>query len=55
MTEAELIIASKTDPAGFRELYDRLAEGLLVYFYRRVQSGETVYALDVLGYFAAQG
>jgi RNA polymerase sigma-70 factor, ECF subfamily len=46
MTEAELIIASRADPAAFRELYDRLAEGLLVYFYRRVLDAEV--AADLL-------
>jgi hypothetical protein len=29
MTDAELILASRTDPAEFREIYDRWAERLL--------------------------
>jgi hypothetical protein len=36
VTDAELLVASKDDPAAFRELYDRWAERLLAYFYRRV-------------------
>ena len=40
MTDAELILASRTDPAAFRELYDRWAERLLAYFYRRVFDAE---------------
>ncbi|HEV2999215.1 MAG TPA: RNA polymerase sigma factor [Solirubrobacteraceae bacterium] len=36
MTDAELIVASRTDPRAFRELYDRWADRLLAYFYRRV-------------------
>jgi RNA polymerase sigma-70 factor (ECF subfamily) len=46
MTDAELIIASRTDPAAFRELYDRWAEKLLRYFYRRVLDAEV--AADLL-------
>ncbi len=46
MTDAELIVASRTDPAAFRELYDRWAERLLAYFYRRVFDAEV--AADLL-------
>jgi RNA polymerase sigma-70 factor (ECF subfamily) len=45
-TDAELIIASRRDPAAFRELYDRWAERLLAYFYRRVLDPEV--AADLL-------
>src|SRR3954452_23762300 len=34
-TDAELLIASRDDPRAFRELYNRWAERLLAYFYRR--------------------
>lgn len=46
MTDAELIIASRKDPHAFRELYDRWAERLLAYFYRRVLDAEV--AADLL-------
>jgi RNA polymerase sigma-70 factor (ECF subfamily) len=46
MTDAELILASRRDPARFRELYDRLADDLLAYFYRRVLDPEV--AADLL-------
>jgi RNA polymerase sigma factor (sigma-70 family) len=46
MTDAELILASRTDPAAFRELYDRWAERMLAYFYRRVFDAEV--AADLL-------
>ena len=46
MTDAELIVASRRDPAAFRELYDRWAERLLAYFYRRVFDAEV--AADLL-------
>lgn len=46
MTDAELILASQTDPTRFRELYDRLADDLLAYFYRRVLDAEV--AADLL-------
>jgi RNA polymerase sigma-70 factor, ECF subfamily len=46
MTDAELIVASRSDPAKFRELYDRLADGLLGYFYVRVLDAEV--AADLL-------
>jgi RNA polymerase sigma factor (sigma-70 family) len=39
-SDAELIVASQTDPHAFRELYDRWAETLLAYFYRRVRDAE---------------
>jgi RNA polymerase sigma-70 factor, ECF subfamily len=39
-TDAELIVASRRDPAAFRELYDRWADRLLAYFYRRVLDAE---------------
>jgi RNA polymerase sigma factor (sigma-70 family) len=45
-TDAELILASRSDPAAFRELYDRWAERLLAYFYRRVFDAEV--AADLL-------
>ena len=46
MTDAELLVASCHDPAAFRELYDRWAERLLAYFYRRVFDPEV--AADLL-------
>jgi RNA polymerase sigma-70 factor (ECF subfamily) len=46
MTDAELIVASRRDPTRFRELYDRRAEDLLAYFYRRVLDAEV--AADLL-------
>jgi RNA polymerase sigma-70 factor (ECF subfamily) len=46
VTDAELIIASRDDPQAFRELYDRWAERLLAYFYRRVLDAEV--AADLL-------
>ena len=46
MTDAELIVASRRDPAAFRELYDRWADKLLAYFYRRVLDPEV--AADLL-------
>jgi RNA polymerase sigma-70 factor, ECF subfamily len=45
-SDAELILASSEDPAAFRELYDRWAERLLVYFSRRVLDAEV--AADLL-------
>jgi RNA polymerase sigma-70 factor, ECF subfamily len=44
--DAELIVASRRDPAAFRELYDRWADRLLAYFYRRVLDAEV--AADLL-------
>jgi RNA polymerase sigma-70 factor, ECF subfamily len=46
MTDAELIIASRRDPRAFRALYERWAEPLLPYFYRRVLDAEV--AADLL-------
>lgn len=46
MTDAELIVASRHDPAAFRELYDRWADRLLAYLYRRVFDAEV--AADLL-------
>jgi len=46
VTDAELLVASRHDPAAFRELYDRWAERLLAYFYRRVFDPEV--AADLL-------
>jgi RNA polymerase sigma-70 factor (ECF subfamily) len=46
MTDAELIVASRNDPGAFRELYDRWAERLLAYFYRRTLDAEV--AADLL-------
>lgn len=45
-SDAELIVASRGEPQAFRELYDRWAENLLGYFYRRVHSAEV--AADLL-------
>ena len=45
-SDAELIVASQDDPRAFRELYDRWAETLLGYFYRRVSDAEV--AADLL-------
>src|SRR3954464_1732850 len=45
-TDAELLIASRDDAHAFRELYDRWAERLLAYFYRRVLDAEV--AADLL-------
>src|SRR4029079_10978091 len=39
-TDAELRIASRDDPQAFRELYDRWADRLLAYFYRRTLDAE---------------
>jgi RNA polymerase sigma-70 factor (ECF subfamily) len=39
-TDAELLIASREDPRAFRELYDRWADRLLAYFYRRTFDAE---------------
>ncbi len=46
LTDAELILASRDDPSAFRELYDRWAERLLIYLYRRVLDAEV--AADLL-------
>jgi RNA polymerase sigma-70 factor (ECF subfamily) len=46
MTDAELILASRSDPQAFRRLYDRWADRLLAYFYRRVLDAEV--AADLL-------
>jgi RNA polymerase sigma factor (sigma-70 family) len=46
VTDAELLVASRRDPAAFRELYDRWADRLLAYFYRRVFDAEV--AADLL-------
>jgi RNA polymerase sigma-70 factor, ECF subfamily len=40
MTDAELILASQREPTRFRELYDRLADDVLAYLYRRVMDPE---------------
>ena len=45
-SDAELIVASCEEPAAFRELYDRWAERLLAYFFRRVLDAEV--AADLL-------
>jgi RNA polymerase sigma factor (sigma-70 family) len=39
-TDAELLIASRDDVHAFRELYDRWADRLLAYFYRRTLDAE---------------
>jgi RNA polymerase sigma-70 factor (ECF subfamily) len=46
VTDADLILASRDDPRAFRQLYDRLADELLAYFYRRVLDPEV--AADLL-------
>jgi RNA polymerase sigma factor (sigma-70 family) len=45
-SDEQLIVASREDPRAFRELYDRWAEPLLAYFYRRVLDPEV--AADLL-------
>src|SRR3954451_24950958 len=45
-TDAELLIASRDDQRAFRELYDRWADRLLAYFYRRVLDADV--AADLL-------
>jgi RNA polymerase sigma factor (sigma-70 family) len=45
-TDAELIVASVQDPRAFRELYDRWADPLLAFLYRRVLDAEV--AADLL-------
>jgi RNA polymerase sigma factor (sigma-70 family) len=40
VTDAELILASQRDARAFRPLFDRWAEPLLAYFYRRVLDSE---------------
>jgi len=45
-TDAELIVASVDDPRAFRELYDRCADPLLAFLYRRVLDAEV--AADLL-------
>lgn len=45
-SDAELIVASRTDPETFRLLYDRWAARLLAYFYRRTLDPEV--AADLL-------
>ena len=39
-TDAELILASREDPQAFRELYERWAQELLAYLYRRTFDAE---------------
>ena len=45
-SDEELILASRDDAGAFRELYDRWAERLLAYFYRRTLDAEV--AADLL-------
>jgi RNA polymerase sigma-70 factor, ECF subfamily len=45
-SDAELIVASRSDPHAFRELYARWADTLIAYFYRRVRDPEV--AADLL-------
>jgi len=45
-SDTQLILASSRDPQAFRELYDRWADELLAYFYRRVLDPEV--AADLL-------
>jgi RNA polymerase sigma-70 factor (ECF subfamily) len=45
-SDAELILASATDPHAFRELYERLADPVLAFLYRRVLDAEV--AADLL-------
>jgi hypothetical protein len=40
-SDSELIVASREEPQAFRELYDRWAQNLLAYFYRRARSAES--------------
>lgn len=40
LSDAELIVASQSDPARFRAVYDRWAEPILAYFFRRTRDGE---------------
>jgi RNA polymerase sigma-70 factor (ECF subfamily) len=46
VTDAELILASRSDPHAFRRLYDGWADTLLAYFYRRTFDAEV--AADLL-------
>lgn len=46
VSDAALILASRDDPRAFRRLYDRHADALLAYFYRRVLDPEV--AADLL-------
>jgi RNA polymerase sigma-70 factor, ECF subfamily len=46
LSDADLILAARNDPRAFRELYDRWAEPLIAYFYRRVLDPEI--AADLL-------
>jgi RNA polymerase sigma-70 factor, ECF subfamily len=46
MEDAQLILASRNDPAAFRLLYERWADRLLAYFYVRVREPEV--AADLL-------
>ena len=39
-SDTELLLASRDDPAAFRELYERRAESILAYFYRRTLDPE---------------
>jgi RNA polymerase sigma factor (sigma-70 family) len=45
-SDVELVLASRSDPQAFRELYDRWAEPLLAYFFRRTTNAEV--ASDLL-------
>jgi RNA polymerase sigma factor (sigma-70 family) len=45
-TDAELIVASVDDPPAFRELYDRWADPMLAFLYRRALDAEV--AADLL-------
>lgn len=40
LSDTQLIVATQGDPAAFREIYDRWAEPILAYFFRRTRDAE---------------
>jgi RNA polymerase sigma-70 factor (ECF subfamily) len=44
-TDAALLLAARTDPAAFRELYERYAEQLHAFHLRRTADGDAAYDL----------
>ena len=44
-TDAALLLAARTDPGAFRELYERYAEQLLAFHLRRTADGDAAYDL----------
>jgi RNA polymerase sigma factor (sigma-70 family) len=52
-TDAEILLASKTDPGAFTELYRRHAEDILRYFARRTLDPETAAELTAETFAAA--